>query len=62
MHRRSWPAVIISLMLVGAMFLGFGILTVFSGYGTPAFVLILLGLVMIAGGICLLCWYRKNKK
>ncbi len=62
MYRRSWPSVIISLMTVGAMFLGFGILAVFSGYGAPAIVLILMGLAIIAGGICLFCWYRKNKK
>ncbi len=61
MHRRSWPTVIISLMVVGAMFLGFGILAVFSGYGVPAAIMMLIGLAVIAGGICLLLWYRKNK-
>ncbi len=61
MHGRSWPTVIISLMIVGVMFLGFGILAVFSGYGAPAVILMLIGLAVIAGGICLLCWYRKNK-
>lgn len=61
MYKRSWPTVIISLMIVGVMFLGFGILAVFSGYGAPAVILMLIGLAMIAGGICLLCWYQKNK-
>lgn len=60
MYKRSWPSVIISVMLVGSGFLGMGILALFCGYGAQSIPAILLGLVIIAGGICLFRWYRKK--
>lgn len=60
MYRRSWPSVITSIFIVGVMVLGFGVFALFCGYGAPAIAVILLGLAIIAGGICLFRWYRKK--
>lgn len=62
MYRRSWPAVIISLIAIGVMFLGLGVLYAYYNGIASALGLILLGLALIAGGICILRWYIKKKK
>lgn len=60
---RSWPAVIGSLMAVGAVLLGFGILTAcYMDDIAATIVLIALDAAFIAGGVWLLCWYLKKKK
>lgn len=40
--------------------MGFGVLAFFCGYGAPAVAVILLGLAIITGDICLFRWYRKK--
>lgn len=62
MYRRSWPAVIITLILIGAMLLGFGVMIAYYIDIVQALVLMLIGLVFMAGGIGILRWYRKKKK
>lgn len=63
MDKGSWFFVIILLMLVGAALAGLGILGVCNADNiAPAIVLIWIGLAGIAGGICMLRWYLKNRK
>lgn len=62
MYKRSWPTVIISLIAIGVMFLGIGIFYAYYNGIVSALGPILLGLVFIAGGICILCWRIKKRK
>lgn len=62
MYRRSWPAVIITLIAIGVTFLGFGILIAYYMGVMSALELILLGLAFIVGGIGVLFWYIKKKR
>lgn len=61
MDKGSWFFVIILLMLVGVAFVGLGISTVCNAIA-PGIVIILIGLAGIAGGICMLRWYLKNRR
>lgn len=59
MHRKSWPGFIITIMLLGVMFLVIGIFA--AKEITTAIILILMGLVLITVSLCVLRWYLKNK-
>ncbi len=62
MYRRTWPTLGITLLAVGLFFLGIGVLLMYYIAIWPSLILVLIGLALAVGGICILRWYLKNKK